>query len=204
METTLPLGPEEAGILGALLLGVGLSAACGFRVFIPPLAISIAALYFGVQLPQSIAWFGTFPAFFAFLTAVLLEVGAYYVPWLDNALDHIAGPAAVIAGTLITFAFLGNTAIDPWLKWTLALVAGGGSAATVAALTNTTRLSSLLATAGLANPVVATAENILAVVFSALAFLFPLAAVILVVLTLAAIAFLVNKALRLPQNPPAP
>jgi hypothetical protein len=189
-------------------LGTGLSAACGFRLFIPPLTISIAALYFGVQLPQNIAWFGTFPAFFTFLTATLLEVGAYYVPWVDNVLDHIAGPAAVIAGTLITFAFLGNTDIDPWLKWALALVAGGGSAATVSALTSTTRLSSLLATAGFANPLIATAENIAAVFFSALSFSFPLLAIGLIVLVISIIGFLLYKASRLlsskrlPENPP--
>ena len=195
--STLPLGIEEAGMLGGLLLGIGLSAACGFRVFVPPLTISIAALYFGVQLPEGIAWFGTFPAFFAFLTAMLLEVGAYYVPWLDNALDHISGPAALIAGTLITAAFL--TGMDPWLQWTLALVAGGGSAATIQTLTSTTRLSSLLGTMGLANPLIATAENILAVVFSAMAFVFPAITVVALAVIIALLVFAFIKARKLFQ-----
>jgi len=48
------------------------------------------------------------------------------VPLLDNALDLIAAPAAVLAGTVTASA-----AVDapPALRWTLAIVAGGGSRA---------------------------------------------------------------------------
>ena len=128
---------------------------------------------------------------------MLLEVGAYYVPWLDNALDHISGPAALIAGALITAAFL--TGMDPWLQWTLALVAGGGSAATIQTLTSTTRLSSLLGTMGLANPLIATAENILAVVFSAMAFVFPAITVVALAVIIALLVFAFIKARKLFQ-----
>ena len=98
--------PRE--VFPALLLGVGLSAACGLRLFIPPLMLSTAALYFNLPLPHEIAWMGTFPAFLILLFAVVLEIGAYYVPWLDHALDTLAAPAAVVAGTLLTSSF-GNS-----------------------------------------------------------------------------------------------
>jgi hypothetical protein len=35
-------------------------------------------------------WLGSDAALVAFATALVVEIGAYYVPWLDNALDTIA------------------------------------------------------------------------------------------------------------------
>src|SRR5882762_9625453 len=113
----------------SLLIGIGLSAACGFRVFVPLLVVSIAAHTGHLKLASGFAWMGSDAALIAFAVATALEIAAYYVPWLDNLLDTLATPAAVIAGTLVTASLA--TEMSPFLKWTLAVIAGGGVAGLV-------------------------------------------------------------------------
>src|SRR2546422_4079009 len=104
----------------SICLGIGLSAACGFRVFVPLLVMSIAALSGHLTLAHGFEWIGTYSALIAFAVATCLEIGGYYIPWLDNLLDTIASPAAIIAGTLITASLI--TGVSPFLKWTLAII----------------------------------------------------------------------------------
>ena len=143
-------------ILLGLVTGLGLAAACGFRVFIPLLVASIAIRADAIEVAEGFAWIGSTPALVGFSAATLLEIGGYYLPGVDHFLDAAATPAAVVAGTLVTAAFL--TDVDPWFRWSLAAVAGGGIAGTVQAGTVLARGASGLTTMGLANPVVATAE----------------------------------------------
>jgi hypothetical protein len=140
----------------SILLGIGLSAACGFRVFVPLLVVSVAGLSGHLSLAAEFQWLATWPALTAFALATTLEITAYYVPWLDNLLDAVASPAAVVAGTLITAAVI--TDMSPFLRWTLALIAGGGIAGLVQGTTVAARGVSTATTAGLANPLLATAE----------------------------------------------
>jgi hypothetical protein len=165
-------------IVLSICVGIGLSAACGFRVFIPPLIMSIASLSGHLTLSQSFAWMGTYPALIAFAVAASLEIAAYYVPWLDHFLDSIASPAAIVAGTIVTASLI--TDMSPFLKWTLALIAGGGAAAAVQSLTVLTRGASLVGTGGLANPVVATAELGGSILTSALALIIPVFTVLVI------------------------
>ena len=110
----------------SVALGIGLAAACGFRVFVPLLLVSVAAKAGKLTLVSSFQWMGTDTAMIAFAIATALEVGAYYIPWLDNLLDSVTTPAAVVAGTIITAAVI--TDMSPLMKWSLALIAGGGTA----------------------------------------------------------------------------
>src|SRR5512135_1410736 len=109
----------------SICLGIGLSAACGFRVFIPLLVMSIASLSGHLDLSGGFQWIGTYPALVVFATASVLEIAAYYIPLVDNLMDSIAGPAAVVAGILVSASSFIN--MDPLLKWTLAIIAGGGT-----------------------------------------------------------------------------
>src|SRR5262245_10612350 len=133
----------------SICLGIGLAAACGFRVFVPLLGVSMAALAGQVQLAEGVAWMGTWPALVCFLTAQILELGAYYIPWLDNLLDTIATPAAVVAGTIAMGSVV--TDMSPLLKWTLALIAGGGTAGLIQSATVALRGTSSVTTAGMGN-----------------------------------------------------
>jgi hypothetical protein len=176
----------------SLCVGLGLSAACGFRVFIPPLILSLASLSGHLSLSPEFAWIGTWPALAAFSFATALEVTGYYVPWVDNLLDTIATPAAVVAGTIVTASLV--TDMSPFLKWTLAVVAGGGAAGLIQGATVTTRAASSAGTGGLANPLLATVELGGSVVTSVLSLLAPL---IVVGLLVVAAVLLVRKLARL-------
>ena len=154
-------------LLLSIGIGIGLSAACGFRVFVPLLGINIAVMSGHLELAQGFEWMGTNTAFAALLVATLLEIAAYYIPFVDNLLDTIATPAAFIAGTLATASVVGDT--SALLQWALALIAGGGTAGTVQVGTVAVRGASSMATAGTGNAAVATAEDAGSVTLTVLA-----------------------------------
>jgi len=172
----------------SLAIGIGLAAACGFRVFVPLLVMSAAAYSGHLELSSGFQWVGTLPALVAFGSATVLEIGAYYIPWVDNLLDTISGPAAVIAGTVVTASAL--TDVDPFLKWSLAIIGGGGVAGIVSGATTVLRGASTVATGGLANPLFSTVEAFLALTVAALAVAIPIAALALVFF---AVYFLAKK-----------
>lgn len=163
-----------------ICIGIGLSAASGFRLFVPLLVLGIAQRFEVVTLGENFQWIGSAPALAAFTVALVLEVAAYYVPWLDNLLDSIATPAAVAAGTLITFALVPE--FSPLVKWSLALIAGGGVAGSVQAGSVAARSTSAAATGGIGNPVVSTAELAGSVSLSLLSLAVPLVAGVLVLI----------------------
>ena len=166
----------------SVLTGIGVAAACGFRVFIPLLALGLAGRAEVIPLNDSFAVLATLPALVALGTAAALEVAAYYVPWLDNALDVAAAPAAVIAGVLASAAAI--TDLPPVLAWGIALIGGGGAAGLLHGATSLLRLKSTAVTGGAANPVVSTGELVGALVTTALAVLVPVVSAVLLVLVL--------------------
>jgi hypothetical protein len=182
----------------SLLVGVGLSAACGFRLFVPLLVLSIASRTGHLHLAAGFEWMGSTPALIAFATATALEIAAYYVPWVDNLLDTVASPAAVIAGTLVTASLV--TDMSPFLKWTLAVIAGGGIAGLVQGTTVIARGASSAGTGGFANPILATAELGGSLATSILALVAPA----FVVVAVAGLLLLVGwKVIQRRQNRPA-
>ncbi|RYC70362.1 MULTISPECIES: DUF4126 domain-containing protein [Spirosoma] len=163
-------------------VGLGLAACCGFRVFVPMLIASVATKLGIVGTFEGFEWLSSWPALAGLTVATIVEVGAYYIPWLDNLLDGIATPASIIAGTLLSTSFLQIE--NPILHWGLGLMLGGGSAGIIQAGTSLLRLGSTTTTGGAANPVVATGENIASFVLSLLTVLLPLVAIIFVALVL--------------------
>lgn len=143
-------------LLMSIALGIGLSAAVGFRIFVPFTVMSVAALSGHLTLAPGFQWIGTWPALILLATATALEIAAYYIPWVDNALDSIATPAAVVAGAVVTASVVGD--ISPLLRWTLAIIAGGGVAGTVQTGTTLLRAGSSVSTGGLGNPLVNSME----------------------------------------------
>lgn len=166
-------------ILG-LIVGVGLSATCGFRIFVPLLGMSLAQRSGYLELSNGFEWLGSDIAFYTFMVALVFEVLAYYIPWVDMVLDTIASPLAVVAGIITTAAMVGE--VDPFLRWSLAAVAGGGTAATTQASSVAIRGASTALTGGLANPIVSTFELILSLVSTVLAILLPIVALIFIAL----------------------
>ena len=147
----------------SIMIGVALSATCGFRVFVPLLAVNIGTRALDadgqplIELAGGFDWLSSDIALVVFLVATLFEIGGYYIPWIDNLLDTIASPASIVAGTVITASFV--TGMDPWLQWLLGVIAGGGAAGAVQATTVVARAGSTVTTGGLGNPIVASVET---------------------------------------------
>lgn len=182
-------------ILLSLCVGIGLSAACGFRVFLPLFALGLANRFGDLPLHESFQWIGSTPALLALGTATVCEILGYFIPYVDHLLDTMASPMAILAGIIATAAVLSNDT-NPWLQWSLAVIAGGGVAAATQTSTVLLRGLSTLTTGGLGNPLVALGELALSALVSVLAMLFPflVAGSILIALTIASRSII-------PKNP---
>ena len=185
-------------LLSSILIGLGLAAACGFRVFVPLLIAGLAARFGGLPVVGGFGWIGSTPALVAFAVATGVEILGYYGPWVDNLLDALAAPAAVAAGILL----MASTLVDcgPFLRWTLAVVAGGGTAALFQGLTTVARQVSSISTGGLGNPVLATVEGGSSALLAVLAVTLPIVALVLI----AVLLVLVLKLLPLRRTAAAP
>jgi len=164
----------------SILIGIGLAASVGFRIFVPLFALSIAAYFNVIPLNENWEWVGSSVALFTLGIATIVEIAAYLIPWLDNVLDSIAIPLAAVAGTAVMVSTVAD--LDPVITWALAIIAGGGTATAIKTSTSTTRLASTATTAGIANPVVSTVETGTSIIMSVLALVFPILAIILVLI----------------------
>lgn len=163
---------ETTDYLFSAALGLALAACSGFRVFVPLLAASIAYRTGYLAPSAGFAWLGSWPALGVLATATVAEIVGYYVPVVDNFLDSLTTPASFIAGTLLMTSSLPE--LNPVLRWGLGVLVGGGAAGVVQSGTALLRLGSTATTGGLANPVFATVENLLAVFGAVLGLLLPL------------------------------
>jgi hypothetical protein len=175
----------------SVCLGIGLASATGFRVFLPVFALSLASYFNIIPLNESWAWIGGIPALISFGAAMIFEIFGYYIPFIDNLLDTIATPLAAVAG----FVVMASTLVDinPTLTTIFAIIAGGGTASAMQGMTTMTRLTSSVKTAGIGNPVVATAETGTAITLSTLAIFLPIVAIIVVVVIFGVIYWIYKK-----------
>ena len=180
-------------------VGLALSTAAGLRVFVPLLLTGLAGRFGYLPLTPGMSWISSDMALVAFATATLLEIGGYYIPWVDTLLDTLATPAAIAAGVVATAAV--TPELSPLLRWTLAIVAGGGVAGIVQAATALLRVKASAFTAGTGNPVLATGELMGSLTLSILALLLPLLAAALAAGALIIIAW---RLLRLRPARPRP
>ena len=175
----------------SIFLGIGLAASAGFRVFLPLFVLSLAAHFNVIPLNESWLWVGSFPALITLGIAMIVEIFAYYIPFVDNLLDTIATPLAAIAGTAAMASTLVN--LDPMLTWGLAIIAGGGTATAMQGMTSVTRLASSVKTGGLGNPIVSTAETGTAITLSTLSIFVPIIALIIVIFIFVIVFWLYRK-----------
>ena len=167
-------------ILLSILIGISLSATTGFRLFVPLLVLSGCSIAGWVDLSPSFAWLGTYPAFTALAVAMVLETGAYFIPYLDNLLGAAATPIKIIAGMLITASVI--VELSPLLTWTLAIILGGGAAFGGSVISNTAHAGSTAATGGTANPILSFLESVTAFILSILSIVIPVLALLLFVI----------------------
>ncbi|HEU5108733.1 MAG TPA: DUF4126 domain-containing protein [Micromonosporaceae bacterium] len=178
-------------VVTSVAVGIGLAAACGFRLFVPFLVLGVAARLGEVPLTSGFAWLASNEALIALTVATVLEAAAYKVPWLDHLLDLLTSPAAVIAGMLASAAVV--TDLPPLLRWGAIVIGGGGAAALVQGATVLARVKSAVTTGGLGNPLVALWELGSALVTSVLAILAPFLALLLLALGFVGILILIVR-----------
>jgi hypothetical protein len=177
-----------------IALGISLAAATGFRVFVPLLVTGLAMRAGYAPTGDTFAWASTTPALAMLVVAACAEIAAYYIPGVDNALDTIATPAATLSGIAVSAAMM--TDLPPMLKWSLAIIAGGGAAAMTQTTTAFLRTHSTLFTGGLGNHVLATFELVGATGIAVLALVLPLVAFILLALFLILIWRIIKRVRR--------
>jgi len=163
-------------LLICLFIGVGLSATSGFRLFIPFLVMSAASLAGYLELSSSFEWIGTYPALVIFAVAAVVEILAYFFPYVDNLLSVISAPVAAIAGILITASVMVD--FDPMLAWPLAVIAGGGASLSGKATSSLLHTGSTTVSGGAANPLLSIVETVYSIVMAILSILVPLLAVL--------------------------
>lgn len=165
--------------ISAIALGIGLSASAGFRVFIPLLVAGIASLFGILPLGENFEWISSMPALICFAVAAVVEILAYYIPFIDNLVDSIATPLSIASGTLLMTSVF--PAENEWMKWIMGFIVGGGAAATIQSGSAITRLLSTKFTAGTGNPIVSTTEGVAATGFSILSLFIPVFVAILLI-----------------------
>jgi Domain of unknown function (DUF4126) len=174
--------PVSVESLFAVAIGIGLAAATGFRVFLPLLVAGLAARWGALPLSEGFQWLSTTSALVALATASVLEVAAYYIPGVDHVLDVVASPAALIAGVIASASVMVD--IPPAITWPVAIIGGGGVAGVTKVTSALVRAKTGLPTAGLANPVVSTAETAGAIGVAVAAIVIPLLCLLGVVVML--------------------
>ncbi|AKS42460.1 DUF4126 domain-containing protein [Wenzhouxiangella marina] len=193
---------SDIGTLSALLAGISLSAAAGLRVFIPILALGLAARSGVLELGAQFQWMASDPVLLVVGVAALFETGAYYIPWVDNLLDLLATPAALGGGTVIVSSLLPE--MEPAAQWTTAALLGGGSAGIVQAATVAARGVSTATSGGLGNFLIASVEAIGSVIAVILALLIPIAFGLLVIVGLIALlVWVLRRLLRRSAREPS-
>ena len=190
MQAENIIQPNTLDLFLSILMGLGLSASCGFRIFTPFLIMGIASQTGYLSLSPSFLWVADTYAIITFAIATIVEIGAYYIPWLDNMLDTIATPTAAIAGTLATASVAPE--MSPLMHWTIAAIGGGGISTGVKLGSAAIRGASTLTTAGTGNFMVSSAETSSSFTVSVIAIAMP----ILVLLLLAVLTYIFYKTYR--------
>lgn len=163
----------------SVALGIGLAAATGFRVFLPLLIAGLAARAGWIPLADGFAWLTSTPALLTLGTAAVFETLAYYIPGVDHALDLLASPATVVAGAVVSASVM--TDVPPAVMWPVAIIAGGGIAGLTKGSAALLRAKAGVATGGLANPVVSTAETLGATALAIFAIALPIVCMVAVI-----------------------
>ena len=174
----------------SLLIGIGLSATSGFRVFVPLLIMSIASLSGHLELSSGFEWIGSYPSLAILLAATIIEILAYFIPYLDNLLSVISSPISIIAGIIITASVV--TGMSPLLTWTMAIIAGGGFSLAGKVTSNVIHTGSTTMTGGSVNPAVSFLETVITTVIAVLSVLFPL----LVILFVGLLGYILVKVMK--------
>jgi hypothetical protein len=184
--------------ISSAFIGIGLAAATGFRVFLPMFVVSLASYMGWIPMNESFQWLSGFTTLIITGIATIVEILAYYIPFVDHFLDTMSIPIATVAGSVMFASQFAEIGTFP--QWALALIAGGGTAAAIGSGFAGTRAASTATTGGLGNSVVATTETAGAGIMSILALAAPIIAFIMAIILIIAVVFFGRKIWRKFKN----
>src|SRR5262245_39260620 len=163
----------------ALAAGVGISAACGLRAFLPLLCLGVAGRFAHLPLDSHVQWLTSNVALIALGAATVFELIGDKIPAVDHALDVLGVAIRPAAAWLGAYALLVHWP-EPWGA-IVAVLLGGGALA-LHTLRAKLRLGSTFLTAGAANPFISLGEDVMTLVLTALALAAPFVVLFLVIL----------------------
>ncbi len=154
-----------------LMMGVGLAASAGLRAFLPLLVVGLAGRLEVVPLSARFEWMASTAALTVFALAVIAEVLGDKLPAVDHLLDVAGTFARPVAGAIAAASSL--TALDPLTGLVIGVILGGSVAGGVHAAKAGARLVSSGSTAGIGNPVLSVAEDVVSLGGSVLSIFIP-------------------------------
>ena len=166
-------------IIFSIMLGIGLAASCGFKVFVPFFIISIANLSGHLELSQSFEWIGTYPALILFGVATLIEIVSYCFPFIDTAVDVISTPVTAVSGVIAVASCVQG--MSPMFSWVIAIIVGGTVAGGSKIVNTGVRGATTTVTGGLGNGILNILQTILALFLSILSIFLPILAIIVLI-----------------------
>jgi hypothetical protein len=182
-----------AGVLN-LFQAFGLSAASGLNAYIPLLVIGLLARFTNLihlHQPYDVLTHPVVLVVLAVLAA--LDFIGDKIPAVDHVLHLIGLVVHPVAGAVLFLAANSDSGtVNPVLAAVCGLVLAGG----IHAARATARPVATATTAGLANPLVSFAEDVVALVLSVLAVVVPALAALLVVLLVVALVRFVRRRWR--------
>ncbi len=195
-----------------ILVGTGLAAAAGLNAWMPLFALGLADRFLtGVELPAAWAWLSSDIALWITGILLVVEIIADKVPAVDSVNDIIQTAIRPAAGGIVFGAGSSAETIrvdDPSVLFAdnawVPIVIGVVIALLVHALKAAVRPLVNVATAGLAAPVLSTAEDVSSFALIAAAIFVPvLAGLMLIALVVGAVLFLRRRRRRRRQTQPA-
>jgi len=180
-------------IIASIIMGIGLSACCGIRAILPLLGISVASRLGYIHLNPNFLFLSSNAALIVFSLAAILEILAYKVPLVDNFMDAISVPTAIIAGGIAEASFIKG--IDPLLALVIGLIVGGSISGLVKVASGTLRAGVTVATAGVGNIFLSIKEDIISVVSIILSIFLPYLALLLLLL-IGIVIFIIIKIIK--------
>jgi len=161
----------HGSVLLQVAAGVGLAAATGLRAFLPAFLVGLLGRFHVMPLRSGFEWLESTPALVIFGTAVVLEILADKVPWVDHALDWVGTVIKPAAGAFVVVAALEQ--LPPLNASIIGLLLGGSVAGSVHVAKAGLRTFATGTSGGAASPLLSTAEDGLSLSGSLLAIFYP-------------------------------
>lgn len=164
-----------------LALAISLAASAGLRAFLPLLIAGVLSRVGVLELGESYTFVGSTPALLCFGVATVLEIAGDKIPAVDHALDVGGTFVRPVAGSLLAASVMWQVD-EPLWALVLGVIVGAPTALAPHAAKAATRGVSTSLTAGIANPVLSTIEDVSAAAIAILAIVVPtLTAILLAV-----------------------